>query len=88
MWDIMSQYGAIAGILGLAFTAGYNWRRLTIVEDLIGKHLASVDIRREQMDAEIERTYARKDTLDLELKAIRSRLEYISKQLDAMRSHG
>ena len=86
MWEWFNQIGTLLSIICLVFTAGYNWRRIAIIEGLLDKHLTSVDTRRNQLDLNIERTYARKDTLELELKAIRSRLDYISKQLDAMRS--
>ena len=70
----------LLGIVVLAFTAGYNWRRISALEDHLAEHLVGADKR----SLSIEATYVRKDLLDLELKAIRSQLEFMSTQLSAL----
>ena len=70
----------LLGIVVLAFTAGYNWRRISALEDHLAEHLVGADKR----ILSIEATYVRKDLLDLELKAIRSQLEFMSTQLSAL----
>ena len=61
----------------MAFAMGYNWRRVTVLEQMFEKHLTQT----EKQHAEMDDTYARKDLTELELKEIKSRLDYMSRQL-------
>lgn len=78
MWESVNQFSALLGVLTLAFAVGYNWRRVTVLEETHASHVAEWLKHIEH----IEVTYARKDMLDLEIKAIRSRLDYITKVLE------
>ena len=77
MLETLTIVSTALAITGLIFTAGYNWRRITVLEEAFTQHLESADKR----VAAIEVTYARKDLIELEIKTIRSRLDDISKQL-------
>ena len=76
IWSIVSSLGSLLGVLGVAFAVGYNWRRVTVLEQAWERHLTASD----QRVAAFEVTYVRKEILDLELKAIRSRLDLLFKQ--------
>ena len=78
--QLFTTISTLLGIIVLAFTAGYNWRRISALEDHLANHLVGADKRL----VSIEATYARKDLIDLEIKAIRSRLDYMSTQLAAL----
>ena len=77
LWQMISTLGSFLGVLGMAFAVGYNWRRVTVLEQAFDTHLKQTEKQHEDMN----HTYARKDLTELELKAIKSRLDYMSRQL-------
>jgi Tfp pilus assembly protein PilO len=79
-WQIVTVLSTILGMMGLAFTLGYNWRRVTVLEQSFAQSTEATKERQE----EIDRTYARKDLIEVELRSVRSRLDYMSKQLSEL----
>lgn len=61
---------AVIGLVGSIFTAGYNWRSVSIVE---GKQET------------FEKDYVRKDVQQYQLENMNNRLYEISKQLEELR---
>lgn len=81
-WQIVAWMGSLLGIISLSFVAGYNWRRITVLEQSLDKHLAWAEaVAKSERELNVA-VYARKDLVDLELKAIKSRLDLVGRQVN------
>jgi len=69
-WQVLATLGALVGVFSLIFALGYNWRRVTVLEESFANLAVMLD-----------RSYARKDLIELELRSMRERLDLISRQL-------
>jgi len=78
--QLLLALSGVGSILGLVFTVGYNWRRVTDHE-LSLTALIATTLKRE---GDLITTYVRKDVFESELRALNSKVSYMSKQLNAL----
>ena len=64
-WQMLVALSGVAGILTLTFLLGYNWRRVTVLEEIV-KDFA----RRDIIDLELKAIRSRLDYMSKQLNAV------------------
>jgi len=81
-WELLNSIGLIISACVFIFGLGYNWRRVTVLEDAFEKRLKTAELIEREMQAHMASTYVRQDVLSVELRNVALELSALKSKYD------